>query len=300
MNIIRLATRKSPLALWQAKHVADRIQRRHPEIDIQIKSLSTRGDELTDRSLVNLGGKGLFIKALEELLLSTQVDMAVHSLKDVPVSLPPGLFLGAYMPRENPYDVLVTRNNASLEALPANAKVGTASLRRRAQLLAYRSDLSVKLVRGSVQTRISKVDNGDLDGVVLAAAGLVRLGINRGWIIPEDIMLPAPGQGIIAVELRQNSQIAEMVNKINSYESESSAAAERAVSRALGATCASPVAVYAKPSKTQMAVRARVLAPDGHKMIEDERTGALEEAEKTGKNLGESLVAQGARGLLSL
>jgi hydroxymethylbilane synthase len=245
---LRIATRKSALALWQTEHVAARLRALYPTIDISLVPLSTRGDEVLDRSLAAVGGKGLFLKELEEAMLRDEADLAVHSLKDVPMDLPEGFSLAAVWQREDPRDAFVSNRYASLAELPKGAVVGTSSLRRVVQLLAVRPDLQIEPLRGNLDTRLRKLDEGGFDAIVLAAAGLMRLGLAsriRARFSPEQ-MIPAAGQGALGIEVREtNTALRELLAQTIHQPTFLSAHAERAVSRGLGGSCSMPLAAHA-------------------------------------------------------
>ncbi len=296
---VTIATRRSPLALRQAERVAAAFEAAEPDLSAVLLPLSTRGDELLDRALAPLGGKGLFIKALEQALSDGRARLAAHSLKDVPTELAPGFVLAAVMVRDDPRDVLVARKAGGLDSLPPGARVGTASLRRRAQLLHARPDLDVVTLRGSVETRLARLDAGELDAVVLAAAGLARLGIARGEALAPELMLPASGQGAIALEAcAEDAEILALAARLDDRAARITATAERAFCRALGASCASPVAAYASVSGARIHLRVRVADADGTKMLAGERTAAAEDAAKTGIALALELLARGAGELI--
>ncbi len=295
-----IATRRSPLALWQARWVAAELQKVRPGLNVELLELSTRGDELLDRRLAPLGGKGLFIKTLEDALESGRADLAVHSLKDVPAEMPSGFELATIPQRADPRDALVSRHGATLADLPRGARVGTASLRRQAQLLAARPDLRIETVRGSVQTRLGKTDSGELDAVILAVAGLSRLEIDRGSPLPAETMLPASGQGALGIEIRAgNEPVAALLKEIEDRDARIAARAERAFCKALGASCAAPVAAYARVAEGSVALQVRVLASDGTRVLESEGKAHVDEAAELGKKLAADMLARGAGPLIS-
>jgi len=297
---VAIATRRSPLALYQSRWVAAALRAAQPGLETELLEMSTRGDELLDRRLAPLGGKGLFIKALEEALASGRARLAVHSLKDVPAQLTPGFVLAAIPARADPRDVLVSRHGPALEDLPKGARVGTASLRRQAQLLAARSDLRVETVRGSVQTRLSTVDEGTFDAVVLAAAGLGRLGLERGTPLPVELMLPASGQGALALEVRaDDEELAALTLKIEDADTRVAATAERAFCRRLGASCAAPVAAYATVEAGRVRLRVRVAAADGSRVLADGGAADTADAADLGERLAEEMLSRGAGPLIT-
>ncbi len=296
-----IATRRSPLARCQTAWVAAALCAAQPRLETELLALSTRGDELLDRRLAPLGGKGLFIKALEAALASGRARLAVHSLKDVPAQLTPGFVLAAIPTRADARDMLVSRHGPGLVDLPSGARVGTASLRRRAQLLAVRPDLRVETVRGSVQTRLSKVDTGALDAVVLAVAGLERLGLARGTPLPVELMLPASGQGALALEIRaDDTELAAVAQKIEDVNARVAAQAERAFCQRLGASCAAPVAAYATLEAQRVRLRVRVAAADGSDVLAAEGEAAGGKAVALGERLADELLARGAGPLIAV
>lgn len=292
---VAIATRRSPLAVCQSEWTAAALRESHPGLETELLELSTRGDELLDRRLAPLGGKGLFIKALEIALEDGRARLAVHSLKDVPAQLSPGFVLASIPARADPRDVLVSRHGPGLEDLPRGARVGTASLRRQAQLLAARPDLRIDTVRGSVQTRLSSVDKGDFDAVVLAAAGLQRLGIERGTPLSVDLMLPASGQGALALEIRaDDEELAALAGRIEDAGARVASRAERAFCRSLGASCAAPVAAYATVDRERVHLRVRVAAADGSLVLAEEDDAGSDQAEALGERLAKEMLARGA------
>lgn len=296
---LAIATRRSPLAMSQSEWTAAALRAATPGLETELLALSTRGDELLDRRLAPLGGKGLFIKALEAALEDGQARLAVHSLKDVPAQLSAGFVLAAIPERADPHDVLVSRHGPGLDDLPQGARVGTASLRRQAQLLAARPDLRVETVRGSVQTRLSAVDEGTFDAVVLAAAGLQRLGLERGTPLPVDLMLPASGQGALALEIRAgDEELAALAGKIEDSGARVAARAERAFCRFLGASCAAPVAAYAVVEAGRVRLRVRVAAADGSRVLAEEGEAAAARAASLGERLAKEMLARGAGPLI--
>jgi len=249
MTLLRIATRKSRLALWQSEHVARRLREHHPHLTVELIPLSTRGDEVLDRSLAAIGGKGLFLKELEIAMQRRQADCAVHSLKDVPMELEPGFMLPAILTRDDPADVFISPRFAHIDDLPEGARVGSSSLRRQAQLRALRPDLAIRDLRGNVNTRLARLDAGDFDAIVLAAAGLLRLGLSdriRHRLAPPD-WLPAPAQGAIAIECRDDQpELAQLLAVLDDAPTRICAEAERAMNRALGGSCHVPVGAFAQ------------------------------------------------------
>ena len=298
---IRIATRKSALALWQAEHVAALLTAL-PEVDaVELLPLSTRGDEILDRSLQKIGGKGLFIKELEVAMQAGEADIAVHSMKDVPAEMPEGFCLAAMLERANHADALVSPNGEQLSDLPQGALVGSSSLRRQAQLKMMRSDLRIEPLRGNVNTRLSKLDNGDYDAIILAAAGLERLEFDdriSQLFVPEE-MLPAAAQGVVGIEcLEEATELRAVLAQLNHATSVQTTLAERAIARVLEASCQSPVATYAVIDEDVMTITALVAMPDGSESIRDSVSGKAADAEALGEQLAARLLDSGAAELL--
>jgi hydroxymethylbilane synthase len=296
---IRIATRKSPLALWQAEHVAARLAVAHPGIAVHLLPMITAGDRIQG-SLATAGGKGLFIKELEAALLAGRADIAVHSMKDMPAELPDGLVIGAALERADPRDAFVSTRHATLAALPHGARVGTSSLRRQSQLRHRRPDLEIVVLRGNVETRLRKLDAGDFDATVLAAAGLDRLEFAsriRERLAPEQ-MLPAGGQGVIGIECRDEAGIRELLRPLEHALTRSCLEAERAFSARLGGSCQSPIAAYAELEGAQLRLRGLVGSPDGVTVYTDSIEGVRDDATSLGSRLGERVLAAGADALL--
>ena len=298
---VRIATRKSALALWQAEHVAD-LLRELPEIEaVELVPLSTRGDEILDRSLQKIGGKGLFIKELEVAMQAGEADIAVHSMKDVPAEMPDGFCLGAMLERANHADALVSPNGEQLSDLPQGALIGSSSLRRQAQLKMLRPDLRIEPLRGNVNTRLAKLDNGDYDAIILAAAGLERLGFDdriSQLFVPEQ-MLPAAAQGVVGIEcLEEATELRAVLAQLNHPTSVQTTLAERAIARVLEASCQSPVATYAVVEGDALTVSALVAMPDGSESIRDSVGGDVSDAEALGEKLAGRLLERGAAELL--
>lgn len=304
MKSIRIGTRKSPLALWQAEYVRDLLLAVDSELNIELVKLTTQGDKMLDTSLAKVGGKGLFIKELEQRLLDGSVDIAVHSLKDVTVDLPAGLELMCYCRREDPRDALVSNKYASLNELPANARVGTSSLRRQCQLRSRYPEFEIVSLRGNVNTRLAKLDEGEFDAIILAAAGLKRLGMTQRirQLIDEDVLLPAVGQGVVCIEARSDdTELHALLRKLNDDATESCVAAERAVNRALQGGCQVPIAAYAEAmGKDQLMVRGLVGEPNGDTILTAVETGKIADAEALGEKVAQSLLAQGAKQILDI
>jgi hydroxymethylbilane synthase len=310
---IRIATRKSALALWQAEHVAA-ILKKLPEITaVDLVPLSTRGDEILDRSLQKIGGKGLFIKELEVAMQNGEADLAVHSMKDLPAELPAGFCVAATMQRANPHDALIKTMQTSIpgnkdtvtgiDSLAEGALVGSSSLRRQAQMKMLRPDLRIEPLRGNVNTRLAKVENGDYDAIILAAAGLERLGlqhhISHEFSVEE--MLPAAAQGVLGIECPESStELRSILQKLNDPLTQQTTSAERAIARVLGASCQSPVAAYASVDGETLTLSALVALPDGTRILKDSISGNATSAEQLGESLGARLLGNGARELLDL
>lgn len=300
-GLLRIATRKSTLALWQAEHVAQRLRGAHRGLRVELVPLSTRGDRIKDVPLAELGGKALFVKELEHALLEDRADIAVHSMKDVPVEIPAGLHLPVIMEREDPRDAFVSNHYARVADIPRGARIGTCSLRRKSQLLGLRPDLQVADLRGNVETRLSKLDAGDYDAIVLACAGLMRLGLH-GRIaesIDPQTLLPAIGQGAMGVECRQGDGTVEaLIAPLNHGPSAARLRAERAVNARLGGSCQVPVAGYAEIEADRITLRALVARLDGSEVLRAHEASAVDDAEVLGRRAAEGLLAQGAGEIL--
>ncbi len=299
---IRIATRRSLLALWQAEHVAAELTRLVPDCRVELVPLSTRGDEVLDRSLQKIGGKGLFIKELEVAMEDGRADIAVHSMKDVPAMMPDGFCIAAILERGNPRDALLARDGATLDSLPDGARIGSSSLRRQAQILAGRPDVSVQPLRGNVQTRIARLDAGEFDAIVLAAAGLERLGLTGR--ISEEFdparMLPAASQGVIGIEcLAGRGDLRELLTVLAHPDTGSTTAAERAVARRLEASCHSPVASFATLDGSRLSLTALVASADGRQVLRASREGDGADAAAVGHALADELLAAGADRILA-
>jgi hydroxymethylbilane synthase len=293
VNRIIIGTRGSPLALIQAEAVRAEIARHFPRVKAEIRKIKTRGDAFLDRAPPEIGGKGFFTEEIERALLRDEIDMAVHSLKDLPTELGGGLEIGSYGRRGEARDALVSLKYASLDGLPAGAKIGTSSLRRRSQLLALRPDLDVVDLRGNVGTRLKKLDTGGLDAIVVAAAGMIRLGMKERIteIVSVEKMLPAPGQGMIAVEVKAGrSDIAPILSGINDRESAVMAAAERGFLRAINGGCRVPVGALASMRGGTVSLAAYVGSPDGKACARDHASGKAEDACEIGKELARRMM----------
>jgi len=297
-----IATRRSRLALWQAEHVKRRLEALYPALVVELLALSTKGDELLDVRLDKVGGKGLFVKELESALADGRADLAVHSMKDVPAELPSGFLLGAVLLREDPRDALVSERFAALEAMPAGAVLGTSSLRRAAQIAARFSRLRITTLRGNVETRLAKLDRGEYDAIILAAAGLKRLGLAgriRALLEPAE-SLPAAGQGALGIEcLERRAEILELVAPLADAATAACVRAERAVSRALGGSCTVPLGAYAELRRGRVWLQAVVAAPDGGRVARAEHEGAADAPEALGEQVAALLRARGAGEILS-
>jgi hydroxymethylbilane synthase len=298
---VRIATRKSPLALWQAEHVAASLRRLYPELAVEIVGMATRGDKILDAPLAKVGGKGLFVKELEQGMLECRADIAVHSMKDVPVEFPAGLHLPVIMEREDPRDAFVSNRFSDLAELPQGACVGTSSLRRQCQLAERRPDLVIEPLRGNVNTRLAKLDAGEFDAVILAAAGLVRLGFGeriRGRLSPEE-SLPAIGQGAIGIECRSDDErVNALIAPLQHAATADRVTAERAVNHRLMGGCQVPVAGHALLEGDGIFLRALAGTPDGKRVLRAERRGPRWSAEALGTALAEELLGQGAGEIL--
>jgi hydroxymethylbilane synthase len=302
MKRIVIATRRSRLALWQAEHVRDRLRVLHPGLEVELLPLSTRGDELLDSRLDQAGGKGLFVKELEAAMLAGRADLAVHSIKDVPAELPPGFVLAAITAREDPRDALVSARYASVQALPERAILGTSSLRREAQLAALKPGLQVRLLRGNVETRLAKLDRGEYDAIVLAAAGLERLGLAgriRERLAPEQVV-PAPGQGALGIECRaEKTEVRRLLEPLGDADTAACVRSERQVSLALGGNCTIPLGAHARLEGGELRLRAVVAAPDGRRMARAQVSGPPAEPEALGRRAAEELRRGGAEDILA-
>ncbi|MDP3704398.1 MAG: hydroxymethylbilane synthase [Legionellaceae bacterium] len=301
---LRIATRKSPLALWQAQHVADALIQHWPTLRVELVPMITSGDTFLKDKLLTVGGKGLFVKELEEALLDQRADLAVHSMKDVPASCPPGLSLTAICKRDNPYDALISKNYRSLETLPKGAVIGTSSLRRQSQLLALRPDLQIIPLRGNIHTRIAKLESGDFDAIILAASGLQRMSMEDQikQIISDDLMLPACGQGALGIECRTDDRaLRDIIAPLNDPLTSLCVFSERRVNALLGGNCHVPLAVYGQvKNTTQLWLRAKVASPNGQIMIQDSQTGPLEQSMPLADDCARALLAKGAEKLLHI
>ncbi|ABO47485.1 hydroxymethylbilane synthase [Francisella tularensis] len=298
MKQITIASRESKLALWQTNFIKNRIQS-ELNIPCEISTMKTQGDIILDQPLNKIGGKALFMKELEVAMLSNKADIAVHSLKDVPYQLPQGFCLAGFMPREDPRDAFVSNKYNSIDDLPKGAVVGTSSLRRKAQLLHYRDDLEIRDLRGNIQTRLSKLDNGDYDAIILASAGLIRLELVERitQFIPVEISLPAVGQGIVVIEaLERDNDLLEKIQKLNCRESSRVATAERAFNQELKGGCHVAIGAYAELDNNQITLMAMVASSDGKKILKRKMIG--DDPTKLGKLLAQEMIALGAYKIL--
>lgn len=299
---LRIATRKSALAMWQARHVQALLRDTHADLEVELVPIVTQGDRILDQPLATIGGKGLFLKELEQALLAGTADLAVHSMKDVPAEMAAGLVLDAVLPRANPYDALISRNGEELAGLKAASRVGTSSLRRQAQLLALRPDLEIKDLRGNVDTRLRKLGEGQYDAIVLACAGLERLGLGDriSQVLQPPEFVPASTQGIIGLQCRENDSLTRTLIKPLADEATAVvAAAERTVARQLGATCQVPLAVHAVLEAGVLRLAALIAAPDGETIFRADGEGGPEDAIALGERVAARLMEQGAGDILS-
>ncbi|WP_019677186.1 hydroxymethylbilane synthase [Arsukibacterium perlucidum] len=300
-QIVRIATRKSALALWQAEFVKAELLRHHPALQVELVPMSTQGDKILDTPLAKIGGKGLFVKELETAMLDGRADIAVHSIKDVPVAFPDGLVLQTICQREDPRDAFVSNQFQDLSQLPHGAVVGTSSLRRQCQLKALRPDLTVRDLRGNVNTRLAKLDNGEFAAIILASAGLIRLGFSAriaSYLEPEQ-SLPANGQGAVGIECRSDdTAIQQLLAPLEHQPTRLCVLAERAMNRRLQGGCQVPIGAFATLKDEQLQLRGLVGSLDGSVIIRAEQTGNAELAEQIGLAVAEQLLAQGAGAIL--
>ena len=301
MPILTIASRESALAMWQAEHIRDRLRALHPAWTVNILGMTTRGDQILDVTLSKIGGKGLFVKELEVALEAGHADLAVHSMKDVPMELPPGFELAVIGEREDPRDAFVSNQYEHLSDLPPGSVVGTSSLRREAQLRARYPHLTVKPLRGNVGTRLKKLDEGQYDAILLAAAGLKRLGLGeriKSELSVED-SIPAAGQGALGIEIRSgDTSVAAMLGALNHVETAACVRAERQVSRVLGGSCQVPLGAHAVLQDGKLIMNGFVAHPDGSRFIHDHAEGDMTDPEAVGQQLADKLLAQGARAIL--
>ncbi len=301
MSTIRIATRRSPLAMWQAETVADRLRASAPGVEVELAPMSTKGDKMLDAPLAKVGGKGLFVKELESALLEGRADIAVHSMKDVPVEFPEGLHLPVIMVREDPRDALVSARHESLDALPRGARVGTSSLRRKCQILALRPDLELPDLRGGVNTRLGKLDAGEYDAILLACAGLRRLEMadRIRESIAAERMLPAIGQGAMGIECRLGDEHVEaLIAPLADADTTVCVRAERAMNARLGGGCQVPIAGHAVLDGETIYLRGLVASLDGKRVLRAAARGPRAEGEALGDGIARELLAQGADAIL--
>ena len=307
MKRLVIATRRSRLALWQAQHIAERLQSAHAALRVELLPMSTRGDELIDRRLDQAGGKGLFVKELENAMADGRADLAVHSMKDVPAELPPGFMLAAIGEREDPRDALVSANYNTLAEMPNGTTIGTSSLRRQAQIVERHPRLEVRLLRGNVDTRLAKLDRGEYHAIVLAAAGLTRLGLHARITarLEAEEMLPAPGQGALGIEcLAARAEVIALLAPLADAATAACVRAERTVSRVLGGSCTLPLAAFAEIAENRagnrVRLRALVASSDGKRVIRSELEGEAADPEALGHQVAQDLRRQGADAVLGL
>ncbi len=298
---IRLGTRGSPLALWQANWIKNQLEETHEGLKVELTIIKTTGDKIQDTPLAKIGGKGLFLKEIEDALLKNKIDIAVHSMKDVPVQLPRRLCIASFTEREDPRDALISKNGIKLADMPQNAKIGTGSMRRQTQLLNYRPDFEIVPLRGNIDTRIKKLETEGLDGIILASAGLIRM----GWAdqiteyIDTEILLPAIGQGAVGIETRNfDIDVIEAVVALDHEDTNYALEAERAFLRVLEGGCQVPIGGYATIQENQLTLKGLVGDLSGKKIIKSEKIGLIENAEYIGQDLGKEILAMGADKIL--
>jgi len=299
MSHLRIGSRGSQLALWQANHISALLTDRGHEVEIQI--IHTTGDKITDVALAKVGTKGMFTKEIEEALAAGQIDLAVHSLKDLPTELPPGFEIAAITERQDPRDAFCSRDYAVFEELPQGARVGTSSLRRQAQLKAVRPDLDIHPLRGNVDTRLRKLEQGDYDAIILAAAGLKRLGKTEllKQIIPAQVMCPAAGQGALGIEIRDgDAETRELLTFLNDPDARAATICERALLNSLGGGCQVPIGAFAEMLDDKLHLESIVADPDGSAVLRDSRDGSIADPEKLGNEAGAALLARGGDQIL--
>ncbi|MBT4347982.1 MAG: hydroxymethylbilane synthase [Methylococcales bacterium] len=299
--LIRIATRNSPLALWQANYIAEQLRRIHPELKTELVKMTTRGDKILDAPLAKIGGKGLFVKELEQGLLEGRADIAVHSMKDVPVDFPEGLELKVILAREDPCDALVSNHYRCLDDLPSDARIGTSSLRRQSQITQAIPGCQILPLRGNVNTRLAKLDTGQFDAIILAAAGLKRLAMadRIRQIIPTSISLPAVGQGALGIECRVgDDRIADVINVLHDNETQQCVIAERAMNERLEGGCQVPIAGFARFQDGGLFMQGLVGTPNGQQIIRAQRQGLVDQAKVIGYEIAEELLAKGAKKIL--
>jgi len=300
-DILRIATRQSPLALWQAEHVARLLRERQAGLRVELVRMTTQGDKILDSPLAKIGGKGLFVKELEQSLFDGRTDLAVHSMKDVPVELPEGLHLPVVLAREEPRDAFVSMRYRHFDALPQHARLGTSSLRRQAQLQALRPDLEIVSLRGNVGTRLQRLTEGRYDAIILASAGLIRLGLTDRitHMLDTEVCLPAIGQGAVGIECRAgDARVADLIAALGCHDTQVCVSAERALNRRLEGGCQVPIAGHATLERDMLRLRGLVGQPDGSEIVRGERTGVAADAEQLGVALADELLDRGAAAIL--
>jgi len=300
-DLIRIATRKSPLAMWQAEHVKSCLMSAHDGLNVELVTMSTQGDKILDTPLAKIGGKGLFVKELEVAMLEGKADIAAHSIKDVPMEFPEGLFLSTILEREEPCDAFVSNNFDNFDDLPQGAIVGTSSLRRRCQLLKQRPDLTINDLRGNVNTRLGKLDKGDYDAIVLACAGLIRLEMEPRikQRLASSLILPAVGQGAVGLEARHgDDEVLALLEPLNHKDTNDRVTAERALNERLQGGCQVPIASYATLDGETLHLRGLVGEVDGSRIISGEISGHRSEATSLGQSLADELLGKGAKEIL--
>ncbi len=298
---LKIATRKSPLALWQAEYVRSRLMAEHAGLKVELVTMTTQGDKILDVPLAKIGGKGLFVKELEQGMMAGDADIAVHSMKDVPMELPEGFDLPVICERESPFDAFVSNTYSHIDDLPEGARVGTSSLRRSSQLLHKRPDLEILSLRGNVQTRLSKLDGGEFDAIILASAGLIRLEMEERirYQIPAEFMLPAVGQGAVGIECREgDADTISLIECLNDEDTHSRVAAERAFNHRLEGGCQVPIGAFALLEQDQIWLRGMVASVDGKEMLFAERRAQRDAADSLGRGLADELLEAGADRIL--
>ncbi|HOO89210.1 MAG TPA: hydroxymethylbilane synthase [Syntrophales bacterium] len=298
---IRIGTRGSDLALVQANWVSDRLRGLHKDLSVEIVPIRTRGDRMQNISLVEIGGKGVFVKEIEEALLRGDIDIAVHSMKDVPVDLPEGLIIGTIPEREDSRDVLISREGRKMEGLPKGARIGTGSLRRRMQIKSLMPDIEIVPIRGNIDTRIKKIVTENLDGIIIAAAGMKRMGRSREitQYIPLEVMMPSVGQGVLGLESREDDRVVEeLIRPLNHPDSMVELSAERTFLRCLGGGCQVPIAGIARKQGDSLIMKGLVGSVDGRVMIMDEVRGNSDDWEDVGSTLAENILSRGGQAIL--
>ena len=300
-NHIKIGTRKSALALWQAEFIKSELQRLNPSITVELVHFNTKGDRILEKPLAEVGGKGLFTAELEAAMHDGDIDIAVHSLKDMPTELPQGLTLGAISKREVPYDALISPQYKTLDKLPKGARIGTSSLRRQAQLLHRRPDLKIEVIRGNVQTRLNKIETEGLDGVILAQAGLKRLGLDHQitQVFTADEMIPAVGQGALAIECRADDvEMLDMLSLIDDEPTRLAVEGERSFLNQLNGNCQVPMGVHGTIEKGQLTLKALIASTDGKTVYEGELSGPATKSVMLGKNLAKALYEEGGKHII--